>query len=759
MIHFLFILLTLFGLLTCGNADTPMIRSAKINALNIVDVFFHDPGVKPDKKDFTISPKRRIHSIERKDGFWRLHTDPFDLTEAYFISYHGVKKELQPDRVLDTFYSHKPLGCVWNEDNTIFRLFAPRAKRVSLLLFTTADGEAYVQHEMLRDSDGVWECLLPGHYFGQYYNYRVEGPKSPTEAFDAEKLICDPYSRAVVTRNEYLHRGRTLIIDDRNYDWQGDTPLQLKMEDLIIYECHIRDLTAHPSSGVAPELAGTYEGLIQRGKPGGIDYIQSLGVNAVEFLPVHEFGNIEIPYQVPVDGVTNTWNPYSRNHWGYMTSYFFAPESYYAAGNSMRPGELCGADGRQINAFKDVVKAFHRAGIAVILDVVYNHVSQYDQNCFKLVDKKYYFRLDDDQNYVATSGCGNDFKTERPMARRLILDSVLFWMREYHVDGFRFDLASMIDWETVDLITREARKINPNVILIAEPWGGGKYHPAEFSQHDWAAWNDQFRNGIKGQNPGDGQCFIFGRWWGGNNLEKVKSYICGTLVEDGGLFQKPGHAVNYLGSHDDHCLGDFVRIGCGEVGLDEVVTDADKNARLTPLQMKIHKLGALILFTSQGAVMFEEGNEFGRSKLIAKTDAPDPHVGRLDHNSYNKDNETNYLNYQHAEWNRELVEYYKGLIALRKKYAAFRHSEKKHIEFFASPNPFALSYRLAPKDAQETEILVLLNAHRSEAAVFDLPPGRWQVLVNEAQAGVVPLGMPVEKKVTLSPTSGMVLVK
>ncbi|MBN2356529.1 pullulanase [candidate division KSB1 bacterium] len=737
-----------------------MIRSAKINSLTIVDVQFHDIAVKPHKKDFEIIPGTRIHRLEAKDGMWRLHTDALDVTQTYHIRYHDVKKELQPDQVLDMFYSNKPLGCSWNEDNTIFRLFAPRAQKVWLLLYASAEAEKGVAHEMLRDSDGVWECLLPGHYFNQFYNYRVQGPQSPTEAFDPEILICDPYSHAVATRNEYQHRGRTLIIDHSGYDWEGDRPLGYSMEDLIIYECHVRDLTAHPSSGVAAELAGSYPGLVQTGNPGGLEYVKALGVNAVEFLPIHEFGNIELPYNVPADGIVNTWNPYSRNHWGYMTSYFFAPESYYAGGGTMQPGALSGAHGRQIQEFKDVVKAFHRAGIAVILDVVYNHVSQYDQNCFKLIDKKYYFRLDDDQNYIATSGCGNDFMTERAMARRLILDSVTFWMREYHIDGFRFDLAAMIDWETVDAIAREARKINPDVILIAEPWGGGKYTPAKFSKHDWAAWNDQFRNGIKGQNPADGQSFIFGKWWGDHNMEKIKNYICGTLSADGGLFQKSSHAVNYLGSHDDHCLGDFIRIGCGEVGLDEVVTDVEKNAGLTPRQMQINKLGALILFTSQGAVMMEEGNEFARSKRIVEADVPDPHVGRLDHNSYNKDNETNYLNYRHAEWNKELVDYYKGLIALRKKYTAFRRSPKSCIKFLQSPNAFALSYIIDRNHNHDgVDLLVLLNAHAEESATFELPEGTWSALVDDEKAGTEIIKVGMEKTIWVPAASGMVLIK
>lgn len=739
---------------------SPMIISARISAPDIVDVQLQDSTAHIDTADFYFTPDLQIYRVEQRKGVFRLHCAPLDLTQTRFLHLRESRAELDPGLLLDRYYSNKTMGCSWDEDSTTFRLFSPRARRVTLTLYPAPEAEAGASHVLSRDQDGVWELTLPGHYFGQAYTYQVDGPAGATEQFDYSKPICDPYARAVVTANEYLHRGRTLILDSGRYDWEGDHPLGISLQEMIIYECHVRDLTAHSSSGCPAELAGSYKGAIQPGLAGGIDYIRALGVNAIELLPVHEFGNIELPFNVDAGGTRNTWNPYSRNHWGYMTSFFFAPESYYASGAAMSPGAMTGGDGRQVDELKDLVKAFHKAGIAVILDVVYNHVSQYDQNCFKLADKKYYFRLDAEQNYIATSGCGNDFKTERPMAQRLILESVRYWMEEYHIDGFRFDLAAMIDWETVDLITREARKINPEVVLIAEPWGGGKYDPAGFSQHDWAAWNDQFRNGIKGQNPENGQSYIFGRYLGDLNREAVKRFIRGTLAAEGGLFQKSSHAVNYLGSHDDHTYGDFVRIGSGGVLPDQVISDPLANARLTTEQLKISKLGALILFTSQGAVMIEEGHEFARSKVIARSEAPDSMAGRIDHNSYNKDNETNWLNYSHAALNQELVDYYKGLIRLRKRYAAFRSTPSGAIHFSDGDNPFALSYQIRRADNPDRrDFLVLLNGHREEMSRFILPEGQWRILVNGEKAGPDPEERRVEGELVLPSTTGMVLVR
>ncbi|MBN1465839.1 hypothetical protein JXA02_08770, partial [candidate division KSB1 bacterium] len=395
-----------------------------------------------------ITPQLAIRSLAVVDHRLQLSVEPLDVARTYHVTLADDAVVLDVDSLLNDFYSDKELGCTWDATQTTFRLFAPRAKNVWLFIFSNVMDESGAPHRLHRDRDGVWELSLPGHYFGSHYAYCVDAPPDRQGDVSPDKLFADPYSRAVATKNDYLHRGKTLILDTTRYDWQGDAPLGFKTEDLIIYECHVRDLTAHPSSGVPSQLAGSYRGLIQRGQVGGIEHIKSLGVNAVEFLPVHDFGNIEIPYGEPVGGLVNTWNPYARNHWGYMTSYFFAPESYYAGAGTLTANHYSGADGRQVDDFKDVVKALHREGVAVILDVVYNHVAQYDQNAFKNIDTQYYFHLNADGTLRSNSGCGNDFRTDRPMARRLIVDSVKYWLQEYHVDGFRFDLATMIDWQT-----------------------------------------------------------------------------------------------------------------------------------------------------------------------------------------------------------------------------------------------------------------------------------------------------------------------
>lgn len=679
----------------------------------------------------------------------------------------------QPPRAadLDAFYSDKPLGYALGEQMTTFRLFAPRASAVSIVFFKNlADKGREVA--MQRGDDGVWEHIENANkkeLIGSYYAYRVDGPRGfAGEAFDPNTLIADPYSRAVATKNHYRHEGRTLILDpafDEQYDWQGDTFIApANHNTLVIYEAHIRDLTAHKSSGVKEK--GSYKGLTEKGKTGGLRYLKDLGVNAVEFLPVQEFANIEIPYNDSAafkeHGVFNDFNPRARNHWGYMTSYYFAPESYYASGASLAPDKWSGADGRAVKELKDLVRALHREKIAVILDVVYNHVSHFDANPLKYIDKYYYFHTDSAGAYINTSYCGNDFKTDRKMARRLILDNIRYWMTQYHIDGFRFDLATMLDKETCVEITRVARSINPNVILIAEPWGGNKYGPDAFSDIGWAAWNDQFRNGVKGQNPKDGLGFIFGKHQGKNNQQSERAFITGTLREDGGLFRQKEHSVNYLESHDDETMGDFIRIALGESSMETVVKDINKHARLSARQLALNKLAAMFLFVAQGPVMIHSGQEFARSKVIAK--APnEPRPQMIDRNSYNKDDATNYINYYHALANKELLQYYKGLIALRRVFPnAFGSATKEDISFFDLELDHAIAFTIrhhsAVKGAPKS-FVVVLNGNPDKSLTLSLLEGEWSVIANAARVSPVGALGSVSGELTVPGSQGVILAQ
>ncbi len=646
------------------------------------------------------------------------------------------------------------LGCIVGRKATTFRLFAPRAASVTLVLFVRFDDESGREIPMAPEPDGTWEHTAKENLTGLWYGYRISGPSEPGGMFDPSVLVADPYSKAVTVRNNWRLPAKTLILDT-SYDWGDDrSPLAGNARDLVIYECHVRDLTAHPSSGA--RHPGTYAGMAQKGIAGGLDHILSLGVNAVELLPVMKFGTIEMPYRdesVRSDqGRVNDWNPYARNHWGYMTSFFFAPETYYGTDGTIEPGAVSGVDGRAVRELKDLVKALHREGIAVILDVVYNHTSHYDFTPFKYIDKQYYYRCDPGGNFLQDSGCGNDFHTGRPMTRRLIADSVRYWLEEFRVDGLRFDLAAMIDEETCRAITAAAAKVRPGVVLIAEPWGGGRHHPGWFSELGWYSWNDRYRDRIKGRDPRQRPGFIFG---GVDSLSDTSGALCGTPGPNDRPAPDGRFALSYVESHDGYTLADFIRIATGETA-----PPREGAGRLTPGQLALNRFAAMVLLSSPGPVMLHEGQEFARSKVIAKTDVPDPGVGAYDHNSYEKDNDTNHLDYAFGEEQAALLEYYRGLIRLRRDHPPLAgRRDPDSVSFQGEGGLLAVCPIEGHHPAGKgfNRYIVLLNASPDRAAEYRPPPGAWTLLADASAIHPPGHAPQAGASLTLPPSSGMIL--
>lgn len=568
--------------------------------------------------------------------------------------------------------------------------------------------------------------------------------------------ISDPWSKHVASRNHYLQHARSLVERHDTYDWEGDEWVSIEdPRDLVIYEAHIKDFTAHPSLNSAN--AGSYKGFLEAGERGGIPYLKQLGVNAVEFLPLQKAARYEPPYmETTTTGVSNTWNYYGRNHWGYMTSNFFVPETMYASNADQTAGAWIGTDLAARNELRDVVKELHRNKMAVILDVVYNHVSQYDLNALKQAAKGEYFRIDENGKYRSESGCGNDSKTRHPEFRKLIVASVLYWMREYHIDGFRFDLAHLIDWETIDEITNEARKLNPNVVLIAEPWGGG-YDPEGFSRRGWLAWNDQIRNGVKGSDAIHNRGFIFGAWHHESDRGSIENYLKGTLLGGGnGRFVSSRTTLNYLESHDGHTLGDFIRIALNQ-HLVNASFERSAVAKLSEAELKLSRLAALYLFAAQGAVMIHQGQEFGRSKWIAPNPTNDPNTGKFDHNSYDKDNETNYIDYSDLDLNTELYDYYRGLIRLRNDATALRRSNPDAIEIFNTSDALLLTALIDGMEAGDPyRYVVVLNGNVLFEHELVLPEGFWEIMATGRYASNNSLAK-ISGRVIIPPASGSIM--
>ena len=688
------------------------------------------------RTDVIISPAVEVRALHAEGNDLLVETSDFQLCREYTVLVRGAGLHaVDNSPCLRSLQPGKTPGCTVEGENYVFRLFAPRATRVRLLLFDRPEQHVGDEYFLEPGGEGLWEAALPLSIKERYYAYRIDGPAGSGEMFNGQITIGDPYARAVMTANTWRHPARCLLPALLpEYDWGDDRHVVIDPADLVVYEMHVRDMTRHPSSGVDATIAGSYRALATDGVRGGIEHIRRLGVNAVELLPVQQFAAVEPPYQRHVaGGLFNHWNPYEQNHWGYMTSFFFTPEPRYSADAVTQDGVWNTAVPAQINEFRDMVRAFHRAGIAVIIDVVYNHTSQYDYQPLKYIDRKYYYRRGAQGEYLDRSGCGNDLATEMPMSRRLIVDSVVHWLREFHVDGFRFDLAAMIDDETLEAVRDAARSVHPGVILIAEPWGGGHYDLARFSRLGMSSWNDVFRNGVKGHDPMHGRGYIFGDW-GGRSAEDFGLWMMGSVNGKGGPFLSASHSVNYLESHDGYTLGDFIRIATGSARPGQVIGELRTHLRLKPEQLRIARLAAVMLLTARGAVMLHAGQEFARSKIVADRDIPDVRPGVLDHNSYEKDDETNWLDYSLADANRDLLAYYTGLIALRRKYPRLRRATDAQYRFLAADVALAGGFVLEGEKGEE-ELIVLINGNRQETARYQLGPGTLGVLVDAHAAG------------------------
>lgn len=624
-----------------------------------------------------------------------------DLSKNYVVVVEGLGERplwapVTPGKVLDQFVSDKPLGAILDraQGATTYRLFAPRARSVHLCLFSTPAYEEQKpeyrrlepaeRYPMWKDEqDGVWEVSLLGLDVGRYYSFNVDGPTGNGEGFNGLAQVGDPYARAAA----HAHNNTIVVDPDETNRWFGgwtDSEYStVSPQDLVIYEMHVRDMTIHPSSGVAPNLGGTYEGLLATAGTGtGLDHLKELGVTTLEIMPLAEFSNGENEY-----------------NWGYAPVFYFAPEASYAR-DPLR--------GSQFFEFKGLVNELHRQGFGVVLDVVFNHVG--GPNIFSLIDKKYFFRLNPDYSFSSFSGCGNDLRTEAPMMRRLIVDNILYWMKEFHVDGFRFDLCELVDLDTMMAVRDAARAVNTNVVLISEPWSFRGENKQQLKGTGWSAWNNDFRYAAKD--------FVSGR----RNREWLQKNIAGSVDT---WASDPLQPVNYLESHDDMALAD------------ELCTRPDRDGRsLQELDVAANRLAATILFTALGIPMISEGQEFIRSK-------------RGLHNTFDKGDDVNALRWTDRDrpLAAQALAYYGGLIRLRRspQGAAFRVAAKppaSYCQWILPPDGQTLGYVINPaRNHEGNGFIVLLNASGATAEFsFALPAGRWRLIGNGEQ--VNPEGLP-----------------
>jgi len=497
---------------------------------------------------------------------WRFTApEPFDLADPGKVGWaegHGGQTvPLVPGRFFFELKSDLALGAIVLGDETLFRLFAPRARAVTLFIarenspVEKAQEISLTRHAGTEGIAGIWEAALGQNLHGWFYWYSIEGSDELGGGFDPQHRVLDPYALAAVGRE-----GPGIVLD---HAWVGRSTSNFKTpawHDLIIVEAHVRDLTAKARISASPEARRGFAGLKQWVEDPDF-YLHHLGVNCVELQPVQEFDNVTA----------------EEYHWGYMTNNFFAPESSYA----LAPEKASG-----VRELQELVAAFHRRGIAVVLDVVFNHVGVPAHLMF--IDRLYYFEQASDGTLANWSGCGNDLRARSAMARRLIIDSCLHFITVYGVDGFRFDLAELIGVTPLREIEMTIKRVKPDVILIAEPWSFRGHIAGALRDTGWASWNDGYRDFVRGYVCGQG------------SAERLEYFLRGSPW----YFAKwPAQTVNYVESHDDRTWIDFITENANNDGWKPTVDDRRRTHLMTA-----------ILFMSLGIPMLSAGQDFLRSK-------------------------------------------------------------------------------------------------------------------------------------------------
>ncbi|WP_128103217.1 type I pullulanase [Paenibacillus sp. DCT19] len=645
-------------------------------------------------------------------------------------------------------YDGNDLGLTYTRAASFLKLWAPTVQQVSLLLFEDAgiydakgkvtehtDGQEYL---MAREADGIWSLSLEGNWAGYYYMYQV------THADERIEVVADPYARAVSANGQ-----RTAIIDLEDthpMDWEQDVkPTFLHPVDAVIYELHVRDFSSDPHANIPYKgkyLAFTASGLTDNaGNSIGVDHLAELGVTHVHLLPIAD-------YQTVNELLTSEVTPGARvpYNWGYDPQHYNVPEGSYAT-DPHDPAV-------RIREFKSLVQSLHRQGIRVVLDVVYNHTYSVEEGPFERIVPGYFYRHHGDGTLSNGSGVGNELATERPMVRKYIVDSLLYWAEEYHIDGFRFDLMGLIDTETMNELTRELREhIDPSMLIYGEPWTGGD-SPLERKTlkgtqrgQGFAVFNDHFRSAIKGDSDAAGTGFATGA--AGKEYDLITG-VAGALDD---FTSSPIETVNYVTAHDNLNLWDKIATTMNlrhelgfptwkdgqpvEGGSAESAVKAaapyryiDENHVLDHEMVRRSLLASGILLTSQGIPFLHAGDEMLRSKAG-------------DQNSYRSGDAVNTITWANKVRFRPVFDYYRGLIHLRRTHPAFRMIEaqqvRNHLRIMRAEGHVVV-FMLHDGANQDTwnQIIVIYNGSANQQQVH-LPEGNWHVVVDDQHAGTEPI--------------------
>lgn len=631
-------------------------------------------------------------------------------------------------------YTGNDLGAVYSPKMTRFKVWAPEAESVKLNLYKQGEGDNLIeQHIMKKSANGTYVFEKQGDCNGIYYTYTVVNHGEEQEAVD-------PYTKAAGVNGQ---RGMVINLAKTNpqgFEMDGYRNPE-HITDAIIYEGSVRDFTMDESSGVFHN--GKFLGLTEAnttnhfGEATALDYISGLGVTHVQILPAFDFETVDEK------------NQKAQYNWGYDPDNYNVPEGSYAV--SPYDGAV------RIQEMKQMVLALHSRGIGVIMDVVFNHTYRRDDSNLQKIVPGYYYRSDE-TGYTNGSGCGNEVASDRPMVQKLIVDSLIYWAKEYHIDGFRFDLMGVLDIDTMNVIAERLKEIRPDIYLYGEGWNGGPSSLAEEKRAFKASakkmpgigmFNDDIRDTIKGSVFYDDHLGFVN---GGTHLENALRYgITGAVAHpqvDYDAYgskpwaKEPGQSINYVSCHDNYTLWDKLSVSCPEA------SEEKKKA--------MNRLCAAIVFTSQGVPFIQAGEEFLRSK-------PLPEKKGFAENSYNMPDAVNSIKWDNIHEYPDMIAYYKGLMALRKAHPVFRMQSEaemtQNLCFLSDTPENVVAYLLKGKGADDTSenILVIFNGN-DEEILYNLPEGKWKILVDDKTAGADGKKI-ISAKADVEPLSALVLEK
>ncbi len=610
----------------------------------------------------------------------------------------------QPTYLAYPVYSGKDLGLTYSRQSSAFRIWSPVASAAELLFYKDGDGGSFFKKvDLIKSIDGTWAVSLPGDLAGIFYTFRVK----INAGWSNE--VPDPYAKAVGVNGK-----RAMVVNLKTTNpagWEKDKSPAFSATsaatDAVIYELHIRDASIDESSDIKQK--GKFLGLTETGTKNaagqatGLDHLKELGVTHIHLLPFFDYNSVD---------ESKPGEP--QYNWGYDPLNYNVPEGSYSTN---------AADGTtRIKELKQMIAAFHATGLRVVMDVVYNHVADAGSSSFNQLVPGYYFRQNSKGGFSNATACGNETASERPMMRKFMLESVLYWLQEYHVDGFRFDLMGVHDIETMNLISTALHKIKPSILLYGEGWTAGdsplpdslravKKNAARLK--NIAVFSDDIRDGIKGSvfdikdrgfasgKAGMDESVKFGITASTNhpqvNMLKVN-------YSKAAYAAAPWSVITYCECHDNNILWDKLLLSCPDATKEELV--------------KMQELALTIVLTSQGIPFLHAGTEFLRSKKGVE-------------NSFNAGDSINHINWSFKNTNKEVFDYVAALIKLRREHPAFRmttpNQVRSNIIFDETIKEGTIVYTIngaAVKDKWK-KILVALNGSQADKAIT-LPPGKWK---------------------------------